>query len=68
MTTLNCPEEVEFSEKLLSINPWSDKVKLARTGGELNSIAIRLARAATNKTKITFVDIMDGMTGILQQI
>ena len=52
MTTLNCPEEVEFSEKLLSINPWSDKVKLARTGGELNSIAIRLARAATNKTKI----------------
>ena len=34
MTTLNCPEEVEFSEKLLSINPWSDKVKLARTGVE----------------------------------
>ena len=52
MTTLNCPEEVEFSEKLLSINPWADKVKLARTGGELNSIAIRIARAATNKTKI----------------
>ncbi len=52
MTTLNCPEEVEFSEKLLSINTWADKVKLARTGGELNSIAIRLARAATNKTKI----------------
>ena len=52
MTTLNCPEEVEFSEKLLSINTWAHKVKLARTGGELNSIAIRLARVATNKTKI----------------
>ena len=52
MSTLNCPEEVEFSEKLLTINPWADKVKLARTGGELNSMAIRIARAATNKTKI----------------
>ncbi len=52
MSTLNCPEEVEFSEHLLSINPWGNKVKLARTGGELNSIAIRIARATTNKTKI----------------
>ena len=45
-------EEVEFAEKLLEINPWANKVKLARTGGELNSMSIRIARAATNKTKI----------------
>lgn len=52
MSSLNCPEEVEFAEKLLEINPWANKVKLARTGGELNSMSIRIARAATNKTKI----------------
>ena len=52
MSTFNCFEEVQFSEKLLSICPWADRVKLARTGGELNSMAIRIARAATGKDKI----------------
>jgi len=52
MSTFNCYEEVQFSEKLLSICPWADRVKLARTGGELNSMAIRIARAATGKDKI----------------
>ena len=28
-----------------------DQVRLARTGGEANSIAIRIARANTNKQK-----------------
>jgi len=50
--TLNCPEEVKLSENLLEINPWADMVRLARTGGELNAIAVRLARAATGKEKI----------------
>ena len=49
MSTLNAPEEVQLAEKLLEINPWSDKVMFARTGGEANAIAIRLARAASNK-------------------
>ena len=52
MTTLNCPEEVELSEILLKMNPWADKVKFARTGGEANSIAIRIARAASKKDNI----------------
>lgn len=51
-STLNCPEEVYLSEKLLEMNPWADMVRLARTGGELNAIAIRLAIAATGKDKI----------------
>ena len=52
MTSLNCPEEVELAKKLLKIHPWADMVKYARTGGEGNAIAIRLARAFTKKNKI----------------
>lgn len=51
-STLNCPEEVYLAERLIDLHPWSDMVRFARTGGEANSIAIRLARAATNKQKI----------------
>ena len=49
LTTLNCPEEVELAEKLLTIHPWKGMVKFARTGGEACSIAIRISRAHTNK-------------------
>ena len=52
MSTLNCPEEVLLAEKLVEINPWADMVRLARTGGEANSIAIRIARAAAGKDKV----------------
>lgn len=52
MSTLNCPEEVYLAEKLLEINPWADMVRFARSGGEANSIAIRIARAASGKDKV----------------
>jgi glutamate-1-semialdehyde aminotransferase len=52
MSTLNCPEEVALAEKLIEINPWADMVRFARSGGEANSIAIRIARAATGKDKV----------------
>ncbi len=52
MSTLNCPEEVYLAEKLVEMNPWSDMVRFARTGGEANSIAIRIARAATGKDNV----------------
>jgi len=52
MSTLNAPEEVYLAEKLISIHPHFDQVRFARTGGEANSIAIRLARAATGKDKV----------------
>jgi len=51
-STFNCPEEVELAEKLIEINPWADMVRLARTGGEANSIAIRIARAASGRDKV----------------
>jgi len=52
MSTLNCHEEVLLAEKMLAINPWADMVKFARTGGEANSIAVRIARATSGKDKI----------------
>jgi glutamate-1-semialdehyde 2,1-aminomutase len=54
MSTLNCPEEVYLAKKLLKIHPWAHKVRFARTGGEANSIAIRLARASTKRKNIAF--------------
>ena len=52
MSTFNCPEEVYLAEKLVEIHPWADMARLARTGGEANSIAIRIARAASGKDKV----------------
>lgn len=52
MSTLNCPEEVYLAEKLIEINPWADMVRFARSGGEANAIAIRIARAAAGKDNV----------------
>ena len=52
MSTLNCPEEVLLAEKLIHINPWADMVRYARSGGEANAVAVRIARAASGKDKI----------------
>ncbi|MBU1404738.1 MAG: aminotransferase class III-fold pyridoxal phosphate-dependent enzyme [Proteobacteria bacterium] len=52
MSTLNCPEEVYLAEKLIDLHPWADMARLARTGGEANAIAIRIARAASGKDKV----------------
>ena len=52
MSTLNCPEEVYLSEKLIEMHPCSGSVRFARTGGEANAIAIRIARAASGKDNV----------------
>ena len=49
MSTLNCPEEVYLAEKLVELHPWADMVRLARSGGEANAIATRIARAASGR-------------------
>lgn len=51
MSTLNCPEEVYLAEKLVELHPWAEMVRFARSGGEANAIAIRIARAATGRNK-----------------
>ena len=52
MSTFNCPEEVYLAEKLIELHPWADMVRLARSGGEANAIAIRIARAASGRDKV----------------
>lgn len=52
LSTLNCPEEYLLAENLILMNPWAGKVKLARTGGEANAIAVRIARAASGRDAV----------------
>ncbi|MDB4324997.1 aminotransferase class III-fold pyridoxal phosphate-dependent enzyme [Flavobacteriaceae bacterium] len=52
MSTLSCPEEVYLAEKLIELNSWADMVRFARSGGEANAIAIRIARAASGKDNV----------------
>ena len=52
MSTLNCPEEVYLAEKLINMHSWSGSIRFARSGGEANAIAIRIARAASGKDNV----------------
>ncbi|MBO4671519.1 MAG: aminotransferase class III-fold pyridoxal phosphate-dependent enzyme [Bacteroidales bacterium] len=52
LSTLNAPEEVALAERLIGLNPWADMVRFARTGGEINAVTVRIARAATGKDKV----------------
>lgn len=52
MSTFNCPEEVYLAEKLIELHPWAHMARLARSGGEANAVAIRIARAAVGKDKV----------------
>lgn len=52
MCTLNCPEEVWLAERLVALHPWAEMARFARSGGEANAIAIRIARAATGRDTV----------------
>ncbi len=52
MSTLNCPEEVYLAEKLIAMHPWASGVRFARSGGEANAIAIRIARSLSLKDNV----------------
>lgn len=54
MCTLNCPEEIELAEKLISLHPWAEMARFSRTGGEACTIAVRIGRAASGKSKVAF--------------
>jgi len=54
MSTLNAPEEVELAELLCDIHPWAHMVRFARGGGEAMAIAVRIARAHTDRDIIAF--------------
>ena len=52
MCTLNAPEEVELAEKLLMLHPWAGMVRYAKSGGEAMAMAVRIARAYTQKDTV----------------
>lgn len=54
MSTFNCPEEVYLAERLVDMHPFADMARFARSGGEANAIAVRIARAASGKDKVAF--------------
>ena len=67
-STLISSDEAKLAKELISAHPWSGKTLFARTGGEANAIALRIARLSNKKKELQYVDIMDGMIGIWQQI
>ena len=54
MCTLNATEEVDLANELIKIHKWSNMVKFCKSGGEACMVAIRIARAFTNKENIAF--------------
>lgn len=52
MSTLNPPEEVELTKKLLKMHKWAGNVRFGRMGGETMAIAVRIARATTDRSVV----------------
>lgn len=47
VSTLNCPEEVELAEIMLTLNPKMDMVRFGRSGNDACQIALRIAQEYT---------------------
>ncbi len=52
ISSLNSYEEVQLAEKLIDLHPYMEMVRFARTGGEADALAVRIARAASGKSKV----------------
>ncbi len=52
MSSLNPPEEVELAEQLLAIHPWAENARFTRAGGESMAVAVRIARATTDRSAV----------------
>ncbi|MGI5817846.1 MAG: aminotransferase class III-fold pyridoxal phosphate-dependent enzyme [Armatimonadota bacterium] len=52
MSTLNPPEEVELADRLCELHPWAEQVRFGRCGGEMATIAVRIARATTDRSLV----------------
>ncbi len=52
MCTLNPPEEVELADRLCEIHPWAQQARFARGGGEAVAVAVRIARATTDRSVV----------------
>jgi glutamate-1-semialdehyde aminotransferase len=52
ISSLNSYEEYELAEKLIELHPHMEMARFARTGGEADAVAVRIARAASGKDKV----------------
>ena len=52
--SLNCSEEVELADLLCEIHPWAQMARYTRSGGEAMAVAVRIARAYTEKDIVAF--------------
>ena len=53
-TSLNSNLEIIATQKLINTIPWIESARYTRSGGEASTLAIRLARAKTGRSKILF--------------
>ena len=52
VSTINSDYHLRLSKKLIELNNWSSKCFFAKTGGEANSIALRISRCYNNRSKV----------------
>ncbi|HJN09420.1 MAG TPA: aminotransferase class III-fold pyridoxal phosphate-dependent enzyme [Pirellulaceae bacterium] len=52
MATQQTHDEVRLAEMLCHIHPWAEMARFPRTGGESMAVAVRIARAATGRSKV----------------
>ena len=51
-SSLNPAEDVELAERLCAIHPWACCARFARGGGETAAVAVRIARAFRDRSKV----------------
>ena len=51
---MNCAEEVELADLMVELHPWGQMARYTRSGGESMTLAVRVARANTNRDKVAF--------------
>ncbi len=50
--TLNPADEVELADRLCGLHGWADQARFTRSGGEAMAVAVRIARATTDRSAV----------------
>ena len=52
--SFNCPLEVTLVEKIVELVPCAEMVRFSKTGADINSMALRIARAHTGREVVVY--------------
>ena len=52
ISSLSPSDELELADRLCEIHPWAEQVRFARGGGEACAVAVRIARATTDRSLV----------------